>query len=361
MEHGNGLDDFPPPQHSFHGRTLGAMALTNSKTGAWAVAVRAAGEGRARARARVDPPPSLSPAYRAGFGPTLPGVAVARYPHCLRCVGRAHDPAGGQWYGVAPNQAPFAPYASRACCNDPLDALHWMLKQQVAPNEVAAILVEPILGEGGFLTPPPGFLDGLRKVCDDIGAMLILDEVQSGVARSGAFWAHTLLMDGAPDAIVFAKGIASGFPLAGVATTAAAHDRLAPGSLGGTYGANPLACAAGVATLDVIAEEGLAANAAARGAQLAEGLVSLASRYPIIDVRGRGLMCAAECGGTGGGMDAEAGVASAVARAALARGLMLMTAGARETIRFLPPLVVSGAQVEEGLAKFEGALGDVFE
>lgn len=318
-------------EHSFHGRTLGAMALTNSKT-----------------------------AYRAGFGPTLPGVAVARYPACLRCVARAHDPAGGEWYGLAPNQAPFQPYAARRCCNDPLESLRWLLKQQVAPSEVAAILVEPILGEGGFLTPPPGFLDGLRAVCDEIGALLILDEVQSGVARSGAFWAHSLLMEGAPDAIVFAKGIASGFPLAGVAARAGAHAGLAPGSLGGTYGANPLACAAGVATLDVIRDEGLAANAAARGAQLSEGLVRLAARYPIIDVRGRGLMCAAEFGGRGGGVDAEAGVASRVATAALGRGLMVMTAGARETLRFLPPLVVSAAQVEEGLAKFEGALGDVF-
>ena len=163
-------------------------------------------------------------------------------------------------------------------------------------------------------------------------------------------------MAGEPDMIVFAKGIASGYPFAGVATRADTHAGLAPGTLGGTYGANPLGCAAAAATLDVVQEEGLVANAAARGAQLAERLVRLAGRYPIVDVRGRGLMAATEFGGDG----VAAGAATAVVKAAMDEGLMLMTAGARETVRFLPPLVVSEEEVEEGATKFERALGRVF-
>ena len=156
------------------------------------------------------------------------------------------------------------------------------------------------------------------------------------------------------------QGIASGYPFAGVATTNGLHAGLAPGTLGGTYGGNPLGCAAAVATLDVIEGEGLLANATARGRQLAEGLVALAARYPIVDVRGRGLMAAAEFGGVGGGMDAAYGTAAKVASAAIARGLLLMTAGARETVRFLPPLTVSEGEVEEGLTLFGKALEDVF-
>lgn len=314
--------------NAFHGRTIGAMALTNSKT-----------------------------SYRQGFAPLMPSVVTARYPACLHCATRAAAPDGRDWYKLAPNVPPVGDaYAARMCCGDPQESLKWLLKQTVAPSEVAAIIVEPILGEGGFLTPPPGFLDGLRRTCDEIGALLILDEVQSGVARSGTFWAHSQLMDGEPDAIVFAKGIASGYPFAGVATRADTHSGLALGTLGGTYGGNPLGCAAAAATLDVIRDERLVDNAAARGAQLASALVKLAERYPIIDVRGRGLMAATEFGGAG----VRPGAATAVVGAAMEEGLMLMTAGARETVRFLPPLVVSEAEVEEGVGKFEKALGKVF-
>lgn len=296
--------------------------------------------------------------YRQGFAPLMPSVVTARYPACLHCGTRAAAADGRDWYKLAPNVPPVGdPYTARMCCGDPQESLKWLLKQTVAPSEVAAIIVEPILGEGGFLTPPPGFLDDLRATCDEIGALLILDEVQSGVARSGTFWAHSQLMDGEPDMIIFAKGIASGYPFAGVATRADTHAGLAAGTLGGTYGGNPLGCAAASATLDVIRDERLVANAAARGAQLAAALVELADRYPIIDVRGRGLMAATEFAGPG----VKQGAASAVVAAALHHGLMLMTAGARETVRFLPPLVVSEGEVEEGVGLFEKALGEVFE
>lgn len=124
--------------NSFHGRTMGAMALTNSKT-----------------------------YYRKGFGPLMGGAFATRYPYCLRCSARKHDPEGSSWYKLAPNVPPVGdPYSARKCCQEPLDALRWLLKQQTAPEETAAVIVEPILGEGGFLTPPPGFLDGVRQICD---------------------------------------------------------------------------------------------------------------------------------------------------------------------------------------------------
>ena len=328
--------------NSFHGRTMGAMALTNSKT-----------------------------YYRKGFGPLMGGALATRYPYCLRCAARAHDPDGGRWYGLAPNVPPLGePYAARTCCQEPLEALRWLLKQQTAPEETAAIIVEPILGEGGFLTPPPGFLDGVRRICDENGVLLILDEVQSGVARSGTFWAHEQLMEGTADILVFAKGIASGFPFAGVASRPELHEGLTAGTFGGTYGGNALGCAAAAATLDVIEEEDLVGKARERGLQLAAGLVDVAGRFPsIVDVRGRGLMAAVEFGGGGGGggtsreealkTPARPGVAAAVAAAAGERGMILMTAGARESVRFLPPLTVSAAEIDEALDVFEKALSDV--
>ena len=340
--------------NSFHGRTMGAMALTNSKT-----------------------------YYRKGFGPLMGGALATRYPYCLRCSARAHDPEGESWYKLAPNVPPVGdPYSARKCCQEPLEALRWLLKQQTAPEETAAVIVEPILGEGGFLTPPPGFLDGVRKICDENGILLILDEVQSGVARSGTFWAHSQLMESTADILVFAKGIASGFPFAGVASRPELHEGLTVGTFGGTYGANALGCAAAAATLDVIEDEDLVGNARERGRQLAAGLVDIAGRFPsIVDIRGRGLMAAVEFGGGGSGggggggggassspvasreealrTPAKPGVASAVAAAAGERGMILMTAGARESVRFLPPLTVSAAEIDEALGIFEKALGDV--
>lgn len=337
--------------NSFHGRTMGAMALTNSKT-----------------------------YYRKGFGPLMGGAFASRYPYCLRCSARKSAPDGDTWYKLAPNVPPLGdPYESRKCCQEPLDALRWLLKQQTAPEETAAVIVEPILGEGGFLTPPPGFLDGVRRICDEHGILLILDEVQAGVARSGTFWAHEQLMSPgektAADILVFAKGIASGFPFAGIASRPELHEGLTPGTFGGTYGANALGCAAAAATLDVIADEGLVENARERGKQLAAGLVKIASDASvvppgtIVDVRGRGLMAAVEFGAGGGGNDAKeavfggparAGVASAVAAACGERGMLLMTAGARESVRFLPALTVSAEEIDEALSIFEAALGDVF-
>jgi 4-aminobutyrate aminotransferase len=180
-------------------------------------------------------------------------------------------------WGHSGYPAPLAPgFGSpdaRKCCGSPLEALEWMLEMQTAPSETAAIILEPVLGEGGFLTPPPGFLRGLREICTKHGIMLIADEVQSGAGRTGTWWAHEQFDGGAmdPDMIIFAKGIASGYPFAGLAARADAFDKLAPGTMGGTYGGNAVSCAAAVATIDVIEKEGVLANVAARGEQLMTG------------------------------------------------------------------------------------------
>ncbi|KIZ05658.1 4-aminobutyrate aminotransferase [Monoraphidium neglectum] len=159
----------------FHGRSIGAMALTSSKV-----------------------------VYRQHFGPLMPGVHIAQYPYCLHCVWQ--EAKGHTGYRVKPYAPPFS-RSGRTCCNGPLESLEWMFAQQVHPSDVAAMIIEPILGEGGFLTPPPIFLLGLRELCDKHGILLIFDEVQSGVARSGEWWAHTLFDKGQvhPDLLVFAK------------------------------------------------------------------------------------------------------------------------------------------------------------
>lgn len=315
---------------AFHGRSIGAMALTSSKV-----------------------------IYRQHFGPFMPGVHIAPYPYCLHC--KWQEAKGHMGYRLQPYCEPFSA-AERICCNSPLETLEWMFQQQVHPRDVAAMIIEPILGEGGFLTPPPGFMAGLRGLCDKHGILLIADEVQSGVARSGKWWAHTMFDPDVnkPDLLVFAKGIASGYPLAGVAGRSELMDVCQPGTLGGTYGGNAVACAAACATIEAIESDNMMANVVSRSAQLMRGLVLLAKRYPIVDVRGRGLMVGVEFGGRDGSRKAEKGVSGAIQKAAFKRGVMLMPAGARESMRFLPALNINEGEIHQALEGFEGALADVF-
>ncbi|KAK9814300.1 hypothetical protein WJX72_003610 [[Myrmecia] bisecta] len=315
-------------ENSFHGRTYGAMALTNSKV-----------------------------YYRQGFGPLMPGTPVAPYPYCLQCKVRQAAPNGDSWYSLAPS---IDDYDRRICCNGPQEALNWMLKQQTAPGDTAAIIVEPILGEGGFLTPPPNFFPTLRELCDKHGMLLIIDEVQSGVGRTGKWWGHQHFPGAEADIMLFAKGIASGFPFAGLVTKEHLGRGMDPGTMGGTYGGSVLGCAAACATLDAIQDEKMLDNARERGKQLVQGLLKFTEKYPIIDIRGRGLMVAAEFGGKDGSLSAEYGVASAVTKACGKRNMILLTAGARETIRFLPPLNVKKEEIEEALQILGEALADVF-
>ena len=295
----------------FHGRSLTTLAMTTSKT-----------------------------AYRVGYGPLPSGVHVAKFPYCLHCPAAPAGAAGG------------------ACCGDALAGLEALLKEQSAPSDTACIVIEPVLGEGGYVVPPRGFLRALRALCDKHGILLVLDEVQSGVGRTGKMWAFEHEgEDFLPDILVFAKGIASGVPLSGIATRPGFMHKSPSGSMGGTFGATAVSAAAAVATLETIRDERLLENAAARGAQLSAGLRALQAQFPerILDVRGRGCMVGLEFNAPVG-----SGVAGAVTAAAMDEGLLLLTTGWRETIRFIPPLIISAAEVDDALARFGAAARKVF-
>ena len=293
-------------QGSFHGRTALTMALTTSKT-----------------------------VYRAGYQPLPAGVFVAPYPYVYR-------------YGWTAEE-------TEAFC---LRELEFLLKTQTAPAETAAILVEPVLGEGGYVVPTPGFLAGLRRLCDRHGILLIADEIQSGLGRTGKWFAieHFGIV---PDVMVMAKGLASGLPLSGVAARRELMECWVPGSHGGTYGGNAVACAAAVATIRAIREEGLLENAQRMGARLMEALRGLQDEFPVVgDVRGLGLMVASEFTGPDGSPATD--LAKAVVKGCLKRHLMLLTCGPWDnTIRWIPPLIVTLEQVEEAVAIFREAVAEV--
>ena len=290
-------------QGSFHGRTVGTMSLTTSKT-----------------------------IYRAGYQPLMPGVFVTPFPYAYR-------------YG----------WPSEQTVEWCLEELRYILQTQTAPEETAALLLEPVLGEGGYVVPPSGFLEGLRRICDEHGILLIMDEVQSGFGRTGRWFAHEHF-GVTPDIMIVAKGLASGLPLSGVIAPMELMDRWKPGSHGGTFGGNPLACAAAIETIRVIREEGLLENAQARGEHLTSGLRHLQERYELIgDVRGLGLMIGAEFTDPEGKPDGV--ISKAVVASCLEQGLLLLTCGPWDnTVRFIPPLVVSEGQIDEALGVFEHGL-----
>ncbi len=291
---------------SFHGRTVGTMSLTTSKT-----------------------------IYRAGYQPLMPGVFVAPYPYAFRYGW--DENTTGQW------------------C---LEELEYLLVTQTAPSETAAILIEPVLGEGGYVVPPSNFMWGLRRVCDQHGILMIADEIQSGFGRTGYWFAHQHFGIN-PDIITVAKGIASGLPLSGVFSRMDLMKKWAPGSHGGTYGGNAVAAAAAVATIQVLRDEKLVENSAARGSQLMAGLGHLQEEFPAIaNVRGLGLMVGSEFRTPNGKPDKE--TAKAVVHACLERQLMLLTCGPWDnTIRWIPPLVISPTQIEDALAIFRNSLQEV--
>jgi 4-aminobutyrate aminotransferase len=290
-------------QGGFHGRTHLTMAMTTSKT-----------------------------VYRSSYQPLVPGIFVAPYPYSF-------------WYG----------WDDQAALDFALRELRRLLKSQTAPEETACMVVEPVLGEGGYVVPPTGFLAELRKVCDEFGILLIADEVQTGFGRTGKFFAceHAQVT---PDILVMAKGIASGLPLSAIAARSELMAKWRTGSHGGTYGGNALACAAAVATIQTLREDALVDNAAARGKELLEGLRKLQKEFPAIgEVRGLGLMVATEFGKPGA---PDTATAKAAQKAAFERGLMLLTCGTYDNvIRWIPPLIVTEGQIQDSLAMFAAALG----
>jgi 4-aminobutyrate aminotransferase len=288
---------------SFHGRTAGAMALTTSKT-----------------------------IYRSGYQPLPAGVFVSPYPYA---------------YKLGMTDARTTEYC--------LGALEELLISQTSPTETAAILIEPELGEGGYVVPPAAFMKGLRELCDRSGILLIFDEVQSGFGRTGKWFAQEHF-GVTPDIMTVAKGIASGLPLSGVFSRLDLMKKWQTGSHGGTYGGNPVACAAGVATIRAMRDEDMPGNAARRGLQLMTGLRKLQEEYPIIgDVRGLGLMIGTEF--TVKGKPADKSITKAVVHACEEHGLLLLSCGTYDNvIRWIPPLVVSEAQINDALGIFAEAL-----
>lgn len=220
------------------------------------------------------------------------------------------------------------------------------------------MLIEPVLGEGGYVVPPASFLKGLRQICDQHGILLILDEVQSGFGRTGRWFAHEHF-DILPDIMTVAKGIASGLPLSGVFSSLELMKKWTPGTHGGTYGGNAVAAAAARATIQVMREEKLIDNTRQRGIQLISGLRHLQEEYPAIgDVRGLGLMVGSEFRTSERKPDKA--TAKAVVHACQENKMLLLTCGPWDnTIRWIPPLVVNEAQINDGLKIFKEALHSV--
>jgi len=289
---------------SFHGRTAMTMAMTTSKT-----------------------------VYRAGYQPLPSGVFVARYPNAFESGRSEADEV--------------------AFC---LDDVHRVFDQQTAPSETAAVVIEPVLGEGGYVPAPPSFIDGLRAICDQHGVLLVLDEVQSGFGRTGKAFAVEY-SNAIPDILVMAKGMGSGLPIGGIGANAALMDKWPTGTHGGTYCGNPVSCAAAVATLEVIKEERLVENAQERGAQLTAKLETLQKRHrEMVDIRGPGLMIGCEF------RDAKGAPSSALVNKAITycrekEHLLLMPCGPHGNIvRWMPPLIVTASEIDAAVEAFARAL-----
>jgi 4-aminobutyrate aminotransferase/(S)-3-amino-2-methylpropionate transaminase len=255
-----------------------------------------------------------------------------------------------------PMAYPFRwPGGPAACAAEALDVITGLIHTQVGEQNVAAVVLEPIQGEGGFIVPPDGFLTGLARFCSDNGIVFVADEIQSGFCRAGDWFAcdHEGVV---PDLITTAKGIAGGLPLAGVTGRAELMDAVHPGGLGGTFGGNPVACAAALGSIETMAKEDLPAAARRIGDVMLPRLRKLAESQPAIgDVRGRGAMIAIELVRPGT-LEPDGAAAGQIARACHAAGLVVLTCGTYgNVLRFLPPLVIGEALLNEGLSILEDA------
>jgi 4-aminobutyrate aminotransferase/(S)-3-amino-2-methylpropionate transaminase len=296
-------------ENSFHGRTYMAMTLT----GKW------------------DP-------YKVGFGPYVPGVYMTPFAYCYRC--------------------PFHQGSCPECC---LACVHHIeksiLKTQVRPNEVAAIIAEPIQGEGGFIDPPLEFFKEIRKVCDEHGFYLIIDEIQTGFARTGKMWAieHYGVE---PDVMTIAKAIASGLPLSAIVAKDELFKDTYPGSLGGTYGGNPVSCATALKVIEIIEREKVVDMSAKLGRKLKKRLDELKDRYDVIgDVRGKGPMLAMEFVKDRETKEPYPDAASKVLKESLSKGLLLLKAGLyNNCVRLHPPLTIEDIHIENGLNIIEDSI-----
>lgn len=293
---------------AFHGRTLGALSVTTSLA-----------------------------RYRSPYHPLLPSVYHAPYPHCYRC------PLGRQ---------------RESCSLDCFRALEEMLRQLITPAEIAAVLIEPVLGEGGYVPAPPEFLQLLRRLCDEHGILLIFDEIQSGMGRTGD-WFAAQRYGVSPDVMTVAKGIASGFPLSAVVAKRRIMERWSSGAHGTTFGGNPVACAAAIATIETIRDQGLLSRCRELGERAMARLRSMQERRTLIgDVRGMGLMIGVELvepGGTPAGSACERFL-----EWCRERGLLVINCGPdRNVLRLVPPLTISDGELEQALTIIDEGLGAV--
>lgn len=286
---------------AFHGRTYGAMSLTSSKA-----------------------------KYRASFGPFVPGVHHVPFPDPYRLATNGQEPGD------------FV-----------LDRIHDLFERQLAPTDVAAIFMEPMQGEGGYVVPPMDFMKKIRALCDEHGILLVADEIQAGVGRTGRMWASELF-GVEPDVLLTAKGLGSGMPIAAIVARAEIM-RWVAGSHGSTYGGNPIACSAALATLDLV-ENGLAENARVMGARLMEGLKVLQDKYEVIgDVRGHGLFIGVDFVKDRKTKAPARELVHALELEAFGRGLLLLPCG-KSVVRVAPPLVLDAYDVDTGLEILDASL-----
>lgn len=299
---------------AFHGRTMGAVSLTTSTA-----------------------------KYRRNYHPLLPSIFRAPYPYCYRCfLGQNHDTCGMDCFA----------YLKR------------MLRHEINPDEVAAVIIEPVLGEGGYAVPPLNYLKELRKLCTEYGILLIADEVQTGFGRTGKWFAceHFGIV---PDIMTLAKGIASGFPLSAVVSTKEIMSKWPPGAHGTTFGGNPVSCAAGIATIETIIKYRLFENASRVGEYALKRLRGMQKKYPVMgDVRGLGFMIGIEFikhvpSGikTGKDKSPDREFLKKVLNKCYKNGLILIECGLdKNIIRFMPPLITTMKEMEKALEVFEKAI-----
>lgn len=298
-------------QGSYHGRTFGTMAMTKSKT-----------------------------VYGEGYGPLMPGVFSVPFPYCKQCsVAAAADGRLG----------------FDNCCQDPVLQLELLLKRETNPADTAAIIIEPVLGEGGYVPPPPGYLAKVRDICDKNNILLMIDEVQSGFGRTGKMFAieHWGVR---PDILIMAKGIANGFPLSGIVSRKELMDLQKPGSMGGTYAGNAVSCAAGVAVAKAFREEKILDNVNARGAELRGMLeecgADAKTSKVVYDVRGLGLMLALEC-------QPGHSYAARIQTKCMEADMLVLTTSIYDTIRFIPPLNITKEDMAKGIEIIRTAIQEV--
>jgi 4-aminobutyrate aminotransferase len=289
-------------RHGFHGRTFGAMSVTSSALN-----------------------------YRAGYEPLVPGVYLTPFPAAYRDFGG--------------DEAKATEMA--------MQRLRELTATEIPPSSVAAVLIEPVQGEGGYTPAPPAFLRELRDFCDRHGILLIVDEVQTGFGRTGTMWAFEQAGI-VPDVVCMAKAIANGLPLSAIISSRELQERWGRGAHGSTYGGNPVACAAGLAVLETIRDEDLVANARVRGAELVAGLGKIAAEDDRIgDVRGPGLMVGVEFVRDRGTREPDATLPDRLMAACADAGLLVLTCGhSHQVVRWIPPLNVTAAEIAEGVEIF---------